>query len=504
MKSKEVDGELRVIAPRLLLSCRLTISLTCLFTSFAAILMTINLSMAIVCMNKRSKQLNRTDEINSTNSSSGYFGLNSTCSDDLTTVQEKEMYLDKPAQGMLLGAVYYGVVAVQLLVGWLCDKFGKYKLQMALGSSVLAIASFASPVILENAGVPYYFALRIVKGVAMSFALHSTLPLLTRWTTTQEQGLLMGIASAGIGLANSVTHPISGLLCQHGGWKAIFYFGGACGMVASFLIVCLVYDGPAKHPRVDAEEKQYLLTFQFQSQTSKKRRVIPWAKILCSVPVWSVVVTNFFFFAVVKGIVLNLPIFVRDVLDFTVTENGIFSAMPLIAALLLHLLIGPFFDYIRNHNKYTPTTVRKIFHVVGTLMPGALMFVSSQLSSEYKYFIISLITISYSLTEFAVMGGFGYAMIDLAPDYIGILQGINKTISLAPGFITPLIVSALTPHGSSEEWKHVFILFGALYVLSCLVFVTCGSAQQQSWGKAIKKDTVSVLSGSSKPRNNFA
>lgn len=74
------------------------------------------------------------------------------------------------------------------------------------------------------------------------------------------------------------------------------------------------------------------------------------------------------------------------------------------------------------------------------------MFVASQLSSEHKYLIISLITISYSLTEFAVMGGFGYAMIDLAPDYLGILQGINKTIGLAPGFIIPLIVSALTSH----------------------------------------------------------
>jgi ACS family sodium-dependent inorganic phosphate cotransporter/ACS family sodium-dependent inorganic phosphate cotransporter-like MFS transporter 1/2/3/4 len=40
------------------------------------------------------------------------------------------MYLDKPSQGMLLGALYYGVVSAQLLVGWLCDKFGKYKLQM--------------------------------------------------------------------------------------------------------------------------------------------------------------------------------------------------------------------------------------------------------------------------------------------------------------------------------------------------------------------------------------
>ena len=74
------------------------------------------------------------------------------------------------------------------------------------------------------------------------------------------------------------------------------------------------------------------------------------------------------------------------------------------------------------------------------------MFISSQLTPEHKYFIISLITIGYSLTEFAVMGGYNFAMMDIAPDYFGILQGINKTISLAPGFIIPLIISALTPH----------------------------------------------------------
>ena len=40
-------------------------------------------------------------------------------------------------------------------------------------------------------------------------------------------------------------------------------------------------------------------------------------------PVWSVVITNFFFFAVVKGTVLNLPIFIKEVLDFTITEVAI-------------------------------------------------------------------------------------------------------------------------------------------------------------------------------------
>lgn len=32
------------------------------------------------------------------------------------------------------------------------------------------------------------------------------------------------------------------------------------------------------------------------------------------------VTTNFFFFAVQKGTVVNFPLFVRDVLDFSVTE----------------------------------------------------------------------------------------------------------------------------------------------------------------------------------------
>ena len=73
------------------------------------------------------------------------------------------------------------------------------------------------------------------------------------------------------------------------------------------------------------------------------------------------------------------------------------------------------------------------------------MFISSQLTSQHKYLIISLITIGYSLTEFAVMGGYNFAMMDIAPDFLGILNGINKTISLAPGFIIPLIISALTP-----------------------------------------------------------
>jgi hypothetical protein len=66
------------LAARLRGSCRLTVSLICLFTSFAAIVMTINLSMTIVCMNKRNITCNGSEEIKS-NSSLEFMELNGTC-----------------------------------------------------------------------------------------------------------------------------------------------------------------------------------------------------------------------------------------------------------------------------------------------------------------------------------------------------------------------------------------------------------------------------------------
>ena len=47
-------------------SCRLTISLIISFASFAAISQTINLSMAIVCLNQQSKPRNATENFNCT------------------------------------------------------------------------------------------------------------------------------------------------------------------------------------------------------------------------------------------------------------------------------------------------------------------------------------------------------------------------------------------------------------------------------------------------------
>ena len=116
---------------------------------------------------------------------------------------------------------------------------------------------------------------------------------------------------------------------------------------------------------------------------------VPWRNIFCSVPVWSIVATNFFFFAAMRGVKVILPLYVKEALNTTITEvgiisfqslkkiiiatfffyvlkqNGVFSAIPSVGALLLHLIIGPLFDHVRAEQKYSLTAIRKVFHVVG-------------------------------------------------------------------------------------------------------------------------------------------
>lgn len=58
-----------------------------------------------------------------------------------------------------------------------------------------------------------------------------------------------------------ISLPLSGWLCSlelWGGWPLSFYLFGSLGMIWYAFWLILVYDTPAKHPRIDPQEKAYI------------------------------------------------------------------------------------------------------------------------------------------------------------------------------------------------------------------------------------------------------
>ena len=219
-----------------------------MFGSFVAVLMTSTLSFAIVCVNQSSgRDTNSTD----------------------CTQAERPLFWTKSIQGLLLGGSFYGLVASQFLIGYLSDKYGRCKLQMLVGAAFLGLANIFSPMVILHLGDYYFFALRILMGLATVLQSVSILPfslslslsvsetssslscirqtcvissamnLVRHWASPRDQGLLVGLCNGGGTLAYSVINPISAAMCNYGGWQSIFYLAGKADLLPQSFPLCL-------------------------------------------------------------------------------------------------------------------------------------------------------------------------------------------------------------------------------------------------------------------------
>jgi len=217
------NGTSQIDAPPLIDSCRLGISITLMLGSFVASLTTSSLSFAIVCINQ--------------NSSNDTFSNSTNCSENEQREPQScvppgnELFWSKNMQGLLLGGTFYGTVASQILIGYISDKYGYCKLQMLIGASVLGIANIISPLIIIYLGDYYFFAMRIIMGLAMACMISSNLNLVRHWASPKDQGLLVGLSMGGISIANALINPISATICYYSGWSLwiiLAHFGMFC------------------------------------------------------------------------------------------------------------------------------------------------------------------------------------------------------------------------------------------------------------------------------------
>ncbi|RXG60092.1 Sialin [Armadillidium vulgare] len=72
--------------------------------------------------------------------------------------------------------------------------------------------------------------------------------------------------------------------------------------------------------------------------------------------------------------------------------------------------------------------------------------------------------------------------IDLAPNFAGTLFGICNGISSIPGWVSPIVVGALTYNNQTfESWRKVFFIAGGIFIFDAIFFLIFGSGEVQDW-----------------------
>jgi len=170
----------------------------------------------------------------------------------------------------------------------------------------------------------------------------------------------------------------------------------------------------------------------------------------------------------------------HDVLGFNMTRNGVYSALPFLATVLVLPVCGMLADWLRSPGRLSTTVVRKAFCVAGFILCGYLLIVLGYIGCDrtlavaFIFAIVACVDIPFS--------SLSVNNLDLAPLHVGKITGLTCTITVMSAIVAPLAVGALTRERSTrDEWQKVFYLGTGICAVGTIVYLICGSGERQSW-----------------------
>lgn len=279
--------------------------------------------------------------------------------------------------------------------------------------------------------------------------------------------------------------PVCGYLISVAGWASVFYWTGGIGLLWSLCWFFFVYETPATHPRISAEERREIEEAIGTSTSKKRPSYVPWVQLLCSPAVWAIVITHglavFGFFLVVN----QLPTFMSKILHFDIKEvsynwvdlynyynvylfhlqNGLFSSLPYLGKYVMAVASSYLADHLRQKGVLSTTATRKIFTTFGRLTchlqaeidfniclyfpsttalftPGLLMTALVFLGRDATW-AVSLFTLAL-FAHGAVTAGYLGNGLDIAPNFSGTIFGMANSLSSFGGFLSTWMVGVLT------------------------------------------------------------
>ena len=457
----QVDGDHKRCTSGL--SKRWQLSAVMFFGVFFLYSLRVNLSVAVVCM------VNSTSENSSDNS-------NIHSNSSTTGSNAGEFDWTKSTVNGMLSSYYYGYIVLQIPGGWLASRFGGKRV-IAFAMLISSLATIFLP-IATRANKDLVYVLRVVLGLFASMTYPACQSMWGRWAPPLERTKLSAVAFSGGSVGAVLTFAASGFLCSSdGGWPSIFYVTGSLALLWTLVWFWLIYDSPSTHPTISQEERDYIIASL--EEKSQKTPPTPWRGMLSSSPFWALMV------AIVGSAWINyiflscLPQYMKDVLHFDIDQNGILTSLPYVGEAVSGLLSGQVADIMRNRGITTRTT-RVVFQCSSYIGIAASLLGVGFITEEHRYIAVGLLAISglfVGLTQAGYIANF----VDIGPRFCGIMYGIGNCLATVPGFVTPLMVAAMTQDKTQQEWQRVFYVCIGVCLFATLVYSVFAGGNVQAW-----------------------
>ncbi|XP_021379747.1 uncharacterized transporter slc-17.2-like isoform X2 [Mizuhopecten yessoensis] len=389
---------------------------------------------------------------------------------------------DSTMEGLLISGNYIGQVATALILGTMSGRYsGKYiiasmVLIMAVSTAITPGFVFVSDYIV--------LALRIIVGMATSGLEPCATQLMSNWAPLEERAQMMVLTETARSFGGMANYILAGLLCAIpilGGWPFIFFVFGGLNVLVLIFWALLVYDTPNIHPRITASERDYINLHKAPVVLDKALR-IPWVQLIASKAVWGCVLGFLTYGILFITLAICLPLYFEQVLELDPTMNGLVSSLPFIGRIFGSIMFGYLADWLYSKKLISITNVRKVFQVTGLVGAAPFLIWISYLGKDDAVLAVVLLVVYWFIVT-AMNSGFRVNFADIAPRFAGLLNGICMCLNGFISIFVPILITAITPNGTAEEWRLVFYGCVGVSVVGAVVFILLASGEEQEWAK---------------------
>ncbi|XP_047985933.1 vesicular glutamate transporter 1 isoform X2 [Leguminivora glycinivorella] len=433
---------------------RLIVALLAFFGFFNVYALRVNLSVAVVAM---------TEPVE-------------TKLENGTVVFIPEFDWSSQTKGLVLSSFFYGYLITQLPGGWLAAKIGGNRM-FAIGIGATSLLTLFTPP-LAHTSTSLLIAVRVVEGLFEGVTYPCIHAVWSRWAPSEERARLATFAFSGSYAGTVVSMPLCSLLAHYTGWPGIFYVFGIMGLVWTTVWWLVVKESPEKDPRISPAELKYIQDSRGTQAIEGSKIKHPWRAMLTSGPVWAIVMAHFSENWGFYTLLTFLPTFMQDVFKFETSATGWLSAVPYLAMAIVLQVAGHLADWVLAKGLMSRTNVRKLFNC-GAFLAQTIFTVAASYASSVVGCVVYL-TIAVGLGGFA-WSGFSVNHLDIAPPHASVLMGLSNTVATLPGIISPPLAGSIVTDKTAEQWRVVFFISSAIYLLGAVVYGVLCSAERQPW-----------------------
>jgi MFS family permease len=346
---------------------------------------------------------------------------------------KRDLGLSTEAYGIAFSAFFWVYAPVQLVTGWLCDRFSVYKL-MAGGILLWAASTLLMGLVGTFAGL---MLLRIMLGVGESISFPGSSKIIARHVSPERRGVANAAVAMGIALGPAAGTLAGGLIVANLGWRAMFF---------AFGILTLTWLVPWR---------QTIRTLSVSGHADEGHQV-PVGSLLGNWALWSMSIVhclgNYCFYFLLAW----LPLFLVQSRGFTITQMTLLATLGYTVQGACAFAYGHFSDWWTRSGRSEAACRRWMMVASQTLAAAAILglaFAHTAIPIAILLCLAGAASASLSLNLYAV------AQMFAGPRAAGTWIGVQNAIGNLSGIFGPIVTGIIVQRAGYES---AFVLTAAI------------------------------------------